>query len=1132
MPPLLAALPDYALSAEVDIIFLRVSTHSAKELRENVDAGATSLAHLPAAAYLQTLDLETLLLDRTAKGDRLRVSLDVREIRRSDVHPYALSPQTQMGWIVPVPVPSSSTIVVLISDSASGPTVKSPYEQLPSNAVAELLVALLLLPTVRRLHLTEWARWVRDHVYGSKVRLAAQRGGVEVFEGMALQDIYTSAGQTTSAVKDSMSVGERESTARRTTRGVLGKLSRQELAWPYSRALTPPAYDCGEYSRERDDSGKTRRVATLVAESGQQLQGWQAWAEALADGRPHREAAQHLAVHRVRCRGQKYVNPDGSSLTYDQLTPLQREGASFSLSRHCTTLLDRTYEVCKAVPVPIAPGARFEGYEIDRSDSGKHGFGVIRKQLMLPEHGVVLTAEQQQRWRLRLQSRTERDRQCEELRAPFADVRLQWYRDNTGSRRTQLDEDWTVNMRVLANMDSYEVWSRSRAEAHNDRGTLRGWRNREGTHALTMRRNDFERAYARAGIDAALAHLGRLEPVRLPARPRPAPLDRQQQRAARLGDLDTEILTVSDAVEDAETVLAAATARGRGVNEATDRLQQARQALGGLQSEQARLGAEESDQDAPVPEVQATMVAQVALDTPAGLFGVLAGAAGQLLPRVVADCIVKLSSGNLDIRPHPNLPEMIEVRDVLSWPTRDDSSVPPQIHFLIPNRRRGMGQAARQVLRRESAAMLVLRDGKTPDQAAGDMILTREQVVTHVRAWLQDPARTRPVPSRGARSAITDCPIPLTKLVVYEAATGTTSPSAADDRYRRLIEDKHFSEHPHANSWVSRDVTLERQVLHVLRTLDGQGVDLAQGVLADEVAKRANTDPQAVMFLCDGATPRYRAVLRRVPGQQRRVQPQQCAAGHWMFHVLPTLETGERAGVLCETCQSLPDGTLLPPGYFQLYNGPDAWHDLTAAAGTTLVELSMDPSAPGPAPRMLLSIGEAADQLGVSTSALRTWSNAGKIACQDRPRRYDPQVLASAAVKELATTYQRTVAGKADRYSSGLSLRQAAEQLEVEHHYLHAYVKAGRLTSRTVGARNGMTPLYDQASVNAVPREWRERHRRGLLSRTAAADAAGATINALDRAVQAGALRCYLTDGRTRKFAPADIMAWRCQAGT
>jgi hypothetical protein len=259
-------------------------------------------------------------------------------------------------------------------------------------------------------------------------------------------------------------------------------------------------------------------------------------------------------------------------------------------------------------------------------------------------------------------------------------------------------------------------------------------------------------------------------------------------------------------------------------------------------------------------------------------------------------------------------------------------------------------------------------------------------------------------------------------------------------------------------------------------------VDLAQGVLAEEVGKRTTTDPQAVMFLCDGATPRYRGLLRRVPGQQRRVQPQQCTAGHWMFHVLPTPETNDRAGALCETCGSLPDGTPLPAGYFEPYNGPAAGHDLTAAAGTTLLERTPNPSPPGPAPRMLLSVGEAADQLGVSTSALRTWSNDGKVVCQGRPRRYDPRVLASTPVQELAATYRRTVTGKADRTTCGLTLRQAAERLDVEHHYLYAYVRAGRLTSRTIGARNGMTPLYD----TALPclRRSRRHQRRGAAVRT------------------------------------------------
>ena len=92
-----------------DAIELRVSAQSAKELKDNVDAASTKLGFHPAVAYLKTLDLEALLLDKSAAGgqqeelvavaargaahDRQTVGLQVGRRRRR----AARTPRTASG---------------------------------------------------------------------------------------------------------------------------------------------------------------------------------------------------------------------------------------------------------------------------------------------------------------------------------------------------------------------------------------------------------------------------------------------------------------------------------------------------------------------------------------------------------------------------------------------------------------------------------------------------------------------------------------------------------------------------------------------------------------------------------------------------------------------------------------------------------------------------------------------------------------------------------------------------------------------------------------------------------------------------------------------------------------------------
>jgi hypothetical protein len=1100
----------------------RVSARSPEELKNNLKAVMKKLGSLPAVAHLKTLDLEGLLLDRSPAGDRMRQQAGLIPILRENAHRHAVSPGTLMGYALPVP--EHATVIVMLFDSAAQPTVNNSEELLPGNAVCELLSQLCLLRRLKKLYFAEWSRWVRDPRYGATVRTAAERGGVTIFNGLEPVDIRTTSGKMMAGLRDGESTGEKDSIRTRTTRGVLAHLDSDRISWPYAEALTPPAYEL-DHDRFRDADGKYRHARYLQSATGEQARGWQRWAETLAAGSTYLAAGRHLAAARILVRGTRHTNRDGSLKTYDELSDKQLTRASRSLAGWVRSLRTGTYTVDKEVPIALEDGNDFEGYEVDHDDrDSKNGLGMIRMVVSLPPLCFTLTEDQWDTWERRIHGRTPRDTNTDGLRAPFADIRQAWFTTDCGERRRAEDEDWTLNWRIRANADSYEIFSRTRAEAHDQRAELRGWGEREGTHQFTARRADLERGYARAGIAQAMTHIGGFQPVVLDARPLPDPVEQQRLRNQRLDELEDLIIRGRDDVEDAEQRLANAGRRGRGVENATAELQQAREDLQALAEEQDRLS------NNPVPEAAETQIRTLAVDVsqPALLFGILDGTAGQALPRVVADTVQRLSRVRLNVAPDAGLPRMLRVTDILDWLAEDGTVLPLRIDFVVENRKRDLGEAARERARRETAAALVLRDGHTVDAAADSLGWTRAETVTRIRSWLAHRSPVH-VPSRGGRSAIVDCPLPETKRAVWQALTGAL-PGEQDRAFAELVVPRYLAQVRHANAWVRRDVTLERRVMGVITTLLGQGVDADAGVRPEDLAARAGCTTQQILFLCDGPGERYRGVLERMPGPGRRVRPRRCTAGHWLTHVLPTLETETWAGLLCATCRATPDGTRLPPGYFELWNGPDGQHhDLRQAAGTVLAE-APPPAAPGARPRPLLTIGEAAAYLEVSISALREWSDDGLVACEQRPRRYDERVLDSPAVRALAARWQSTY-GQRTADDARLTLPQVADRLGVPQHYLRDFlIDTGKLSVARGGARGNML-MFDPADVDAIPAEWPERHSADLLGIGEAAKLLGITSAQLRAAADAGRIPVLVTDGGTRRFRLSDLATHRLESG-
>jgi hypothetical protein len=490
------------------------------------------------------------------------------------------------------------------------------------------------------------------------------------------------------------------------------------------------------------------------------------------------------------------------------------------------------------------------------------------------------------------------------------------------------------------------------------------------------------------------------------------------------------------------------------------------------------------------------------------------------MPRAVSDLLQQLSRARIDVQLDPMLPRMLRITDILDWPDEDGTVVPLRISFPVENRKRDLDEAARENARREAAAALILRDGYTVDAVAEQLDWTRAETVTRVRAWLE---KQRPlnVPSRGGRSAIVDCPLRETKRAVWNAVTGDTT-GESDEQFQQLVAPRYLTPVSHANAWVRRDVTFDRQVLAVFTALLGQGVDLTGGLPAGDIAARVGCTVQQVMYLCDAPNEKYRGVLERVKGPGRRVRPRRCHAGHWLLHVLPTLETAQWSGLLCTSCRATPDGLELPPGYFELWNGPTGpHHDLAASPGTVLTEAA-PPVAPGARPRPLLTIGEAAAYLQVSTSALRDWSNDGRVPCEERPRRYDRRVLDGPDVNALVQRYHATY-GQRTTDDDRLTLPQVTQRLGVPEHFVRAFlVDTGKLAAARGGSR-GNTLLFQVADVDAIPDEWCDRHAADLIGIGAAAQRLGMSVPQLRTASTTGRLPSLVTDGGTRRFRQDDL---------
>ena len=254
-------LPRWILSAavgSVSVTWIRVSARSAGKLILNTDDISAALAHRLGIQRLAAAGGAEVVLAPTSQGEALRRQLGIVRVERRHAHPAAHPADVLMGYMWPDE--ETRELLLLIHDSAAEPNVWPEGDLLGTNAVTELLVQLTMHPAVGELHMGEWNRWVRKIVGGARVVDAARYGGCIVYEGNTSTDLYSPEGQMSATLKSTITSGDRDGILKRTTRGQLARLTREEVAWPYALSLVPVGWTVSGVHREVIDVKSIREA--------------------------------------------------------------------------------------------------------------------------------------------------------------------------------------------------------------------------------------------------------------------------------------------------------------------------------------------------------------------------------------------------------------------------------------------------------------------------------------------------------------------------------------------------------------------------------------------------------------------------------------------------------------------------------------------------------------------------------------------------------------------------------------------------------------------------------------------------------------------------------------------------------
>lgn len=1101
-----ALLPQWILAAAVgtvSVTWIRVSARSTGTLIVNTDDISAALAHRPGIQRLAASGGAEMVLAQTPQGEALRRQLGIVRVERRHAHPAADPADALMGYMWPDE--ESRELLLLIHDSAAQSNVWPEGDLLGTNAVTELLVQLTMHPAVGELHMGEWNRWVRQIAAGARVVDAARHGGCFVFEGTTRSDFYTPEGQASATMKSTMTSGERDGIRKRTTRGQLARLTREEIAWPYALSFVPVGYTVRGIHREVLDIKKVR-IATLRAD----LEHATAWTEffvAVAQSRTWLECGRILAKHRLPCRGQKL-----RGRTYDEVTDLQLERAAATLgnARTLAMLRDCRYQNMTPLPYPVAPGALFEGHEVDRTVGQ---CGVVPVDVKLPPHGITLAGEHWAAWEERLSRRTVRGRTTAAPRRALSGL-ARWEEPGCQFNLSTVGSDgWAY----------YQVRRRATADGVDADGQARGWDSNEGELVASLPCGPADRAFGRALEDAAAGAVDRLAVLR---EVRPEPAGQSNPPRATREDLETSLEAARENAEDSEQAYDRAPTANRQARRDDDA-----RTVSGLEAELAQFDIDDAQQVLAPEGGEHDAVLDVS--GLAGLAGVLQASVGGTMPLAVNNALKTTLRGSLRLHVRPEDPRTVTMTATVHWPALDGSILALPVEAIAPNVTRDPSDRSLA----ESLARAMFHEGRSLTAAIEQVggAQSRDAAFRHVDHWLRDHG----VVSRCLRHALIDNPIKEAKSIVWSVLTGASTHAAADPLYVGLVRRTYLSDGTNRTNsmgaW-SRDVRLARTLLNVFADMAGRGEDVGDGLDSVDLARLARSTSSSVMKLAGRhatTDPRYAAILDRTPEDRCVLRPFRCSiCSGWLLHVVLVPETRDVSGLVCGACCALADGTPLPPAYLALWDRATVPTD---GARTVVADARFyEPAGPPPGHVRLLRIGEAAAHLAVSAFQLRKWADAGLIRAvrvgPSSPRRFSLEDLErfSLTLPDSPTELVSPI----DLSPDSLTLRQAAESIHVRESALRALAlstppDAVPLRYLRVGSRSAVGQFAVlPTDLALIDPGWIDAHDIERLTLADVIVLTGATAWTIRQATQRGELACLRVGGKAR-YRADDVETWR-----
>ncbi len=1101
-------LPDWVANTPgISVVMPRVSSASADKAAANVDAANRKLEHLPVMAQIKGIGGAEAIIANTPQAKKLRKSLGIVRVNRSNAHGGAQEPGRLMGWLLPSQ--KSKELAFLIASGAYDKNVDIAGDPIGSNVVTELLVEIMVHPNVTDLHVADWDRLTRNSLGGERIVEVARTFMVEIHAGsQEATDIHTAQGRMLAGIKSNIAEAERDSTATRSTRGALSLFNAPEASWPYAAYLIPPGYVATKV-KQRDSDGKLHR-RNVVRVATKFTTGWTEFFGAIAAGVSYAAAGQILAKHKIPVRGTR-LNRKFSDCS--QLAPAQLADAARAAAAHYELLRTRTYK--REVVVPVATkGETWEGYPIERG--GEHPNGVVQIEMALPDHGIKLTDAQWDAWgeRISTTNRTNREPAADAPRHAFSSIAL-WQDDAYGYKFGYAS-------------DYYRVWRRPVTTAVDVDGNQRGWNNQEGEAILSVRAKDAERAFGEAIKASAVEALNQTTILHQVARIKPDDQAKIEALQQRLQELEIEI---ADAKEDFDDAAEALKTKEQTPNR-QQRESEAKQILDGLTNERKRVTDLIKDSDIDIAFEQSTRDWEVSveLQTLAGLAGILCASDGAAMPRPLNDMLRGITNNSTRLVTTDNS-RILRLTASLEWPTVDGEVL--ELPIDVPLRNATVAQRVAGDPG-EDFCQAVLRDGYTYDEAGELTSLAGDGKNRYVYKWLAQHG----ISDRKRQRNILDCPINETKQVAWAILTDSPPPKGLDPAFVDLIKETYFgspkqsviSARRHGFASWCGPVSKARTILNVFVAEAARGENIGQGLAGVGVAVRAG-------FSENASLPRLAEVeiLDRDIKRSNALFPKQCPTCLApLLHVVRTPEVT----LICTKCCAVPGGAKLPNGYLGLWDRElNAGNDRTFLGDPGDYEpVTVIRSGKAVKQGRLRRMGEAAAYLGVRHTVLRNASDAGEIPVTREGKggwRQFAQADLDAWMKTRLTErkgHRSTQPGQG-MPDNHLTIEEGAKLLNIHPLALRKLAKStqsnkGPVPYERVNLGRGVpTIVINKAALQTIDKTWVGGHSLDLMFIGEVAKKTGVSTFLIREATERE-LPCQTTDGGTRRYERKAVEKW------